>query len=127
MNQYRNTEKDIYVWIYRFIVGCFKDIVHKIPKTAENLPVISQISDSLTSIGANNQEVDAALSTKDFLAKYAIVKKENKETVYWLTFIRDADLIDKETIEYYIKEGDEILRIVSSTITNTKHTSKMHI
>lgn len=124
MNQYRNTDKDIHQRIYRFIVGCFREVVRKIPKIAESLPVIGQISDSLTSMGANDQEADAAGSTRDFLAKYAIVKKETKETVYWLMFIGDSELVSKGTVEYYVQEGQEILRIVSKIIENTKLRAK---
>lgn len=120
MNQYRNTDKDIHQRIYRFIIGCFRDIVKKISKTAENLPVIGQIFSSLTSMGANDQEADAAGSKKDFLAKYQIVKKETKETVYWLSFVRDAGLIDPAIVAPNITEGTEILKIVSSIIENTK-------
>ncbi len=124
MNQYRNTDKDIHQRIYRFIVGCFRDVVRKIPKTAENFPIIGQISASLTSMGANDQEADAAGSTRDFLAKYAIVKKETKETVYWLVFIGDTELVAKDVVVYYIQEGQEILRVVSKIIENTKRPLK---
>ena len=64
MNQYRGTEKDIHVRIYRFIIGCFRDVVKKIPKSTENIPIIGQLSSSLTSMGANDQEADAAGSKK---------------------------------------------------------------
>lgn len=121
MNTYRNTDKDIHQRIYRYIIGCFRDVVKKIPKTAENLPIISQVSSSLTSMGANDQEADAASSTKDFLAKYHIVKKETKETVYWLSFVRDTALLPASIVDPYITEGTEILKIVSAIIENTKH------
>ena len=49
MNKYRNTPKDIHSRIYLFILGCFRDIVRKIPRTVENIPIISQLSYSLIS------------------------------------------------------------------------------
>lgn len=120
MNTYRNTEKDIHQRIYRYIIGCFRDVVRKIPKTVENISTIGQLSSSLTSIGANDQEADAAGSKRDFLAKYQIVKKETKETVYWLSFIKDAELVSASIVTPYIQEGTEILKIVSSIMENTK-------
>ncbi|OGK23246.1 hypothetical protein A3A46_04485 [Candidatus Roizmanbacteria bacterium RIFCSPLOWO2_01_FULL_37_13] len=120
MNKYRNTSQDIHSRIYRFILGCFKDVVRKIPKTTENISIISQVSSSLTSIGANDQEVDASASKKDFIEKYDIVKKETKETHYWLSFIKDAELVSKNIVEPYINECKEILFIVSKIILNTK-------
>ncbi len=118
MNKYANTDKDIHARIYRFIILCFRDVVRKIPKTTENLPIIAQISSSLTSIGANDQEADAASSKKDFVAKYVIVKKEAKETKYWLSLIQDGDLLAKTIVEPYIRECQEILLIVSKIINN---------
>ncbi|MBI3343155.1 four helix bundle protein, partial [Candidatus Gottesmanbacteria bacterium] len=41
-------------------------------------------------LGANDQEADTAGSRRDFVAKYTIVKKETKETKYWLAFLMDA-------------------------------------
>src|SRR4030042_3995772 len=104
MNKYRNTEKDIHSRIYKFILGCFKDVVKKIPKSIENMPIIEQLSSSLTSIGANDQEADASSSRKDFIAKYQIVKKETKETLYWLKLAEDAGLISKQSVDSYIIE-----------------------
>ena len=120
MNQYRNTDKDIHTRIYRFIVNCFRDVVRKIPKTTENLPIISQVSSSLTSMGANDQEADASGSKKDFISKYLIVKKETKETIYWLSFIKDCGLLPQSILDPYIDEGIEILKVVSKIIENTR-------
>ncbi|OGG29397.1 hypothetical protein A3A63_02505 [Candidatus Gottesmanbacteria bacterium RIFCSPLOWO2_01_FULL_46_9] len=120
MNKYSNTPQDIHIRIYRFILDCFRDVVRKIPKNTENIPIISQLSSSLTSIGANDQEADAAGSRKDFIAKYVIVKKEAKETIYWLSFVRDSGFIPVSVIGPYITEGNEILLIVSKIIQNAK-------
>lgn len=118
MNKYTNTDKDIHARIYRFIIGCYRNVVKKISKSPESLPIISQLSSSLTSIGANDQEADAANSKKDFIAKYVIVKKEAKETKYWLSFIQDSELLHNTIVEPYIRECQEILLIVSKIIQN---------
>jgi four helix bundle protein len=120
MNKYAGTDKDIHTRIHKFVVSCFLDIVKKIPKSPENLPIIKQISASLTSMGANDQEADAANSNKDFISKYTIVKKETKETKYWLTLIRDTGMIKGTVVDPYIKEAQEILLIVSKIIQNSK-------
>lgn len=120
MNKYSQTPQDIHVRIYTFILNCFHDVVRKIPHRIENNPIISQLSSSLTSIGANDQEADAAGSGKDFVAKYTIVKKESKETVYWLSFVRDSELISPSIVDPYISECKEIPLIVSKIIQNAK-------
>ncbi len=119
MNKYANTEKDIHARIYRFVVMCFNNVVKKIPKITENTPIISQLSSSLTSIGANDHEADAANSKKDFIAKYVIVKKETKETKYWLSIVKDTNMVSDLVVQPYIKESQEILLIVSTIIKNT--------
>ncbi|MFA6080890.1 MAG: four helix bundle protein [Patescibacteria group bacterium] len=121
MNKYKNTPRDIHSRIYKFVVNCFKNVVKKISKTNESFPIISQISSSLTSIGANDQEADGASTKKDFIAKYYIVKKETKETEYWLLIIKDTGLLSSETVKPYIEECHEILMIVSKIINNTKY------
>lgn len=121
MNKYANTEKDIHTRIKKFVVECFVNVVRKIPKTPENIPIIRQISASLTSIGANDQEADAADSSRDFIAKYNIVRKETKETKYWLTIISDTQILNSKIIDPYLRECQEILFIVVKIIKNSKH------
>lgn len=120
MNKYANTEKDIHLRIRKYVVNCFVNIVRKIPKTQENLPIITQISASLTSIGANDQEADAADSVKDFIAKYSIARKEAKETRFWLTIISETGILDSKLVDPYLKEVQEILFIIISIIKNSK-------
>lgn len=120
MNKYRNTEKDIHKRIYRFVVNCFKDVVRKIPKTVENIPIIEQLSSALTSIGANDREADASLTRKDFIAKYCIVRKETHETHYWLSVICDTNILSSQVVDPYISECYEIKNIVSSIIENSR-------
>lgn len=118
MNNYRNTDKDIHTRIHRLVIGCFRDIVQKIPKKPENIPIIQQIASSLTSMGANDQEADAAGSKRDFIAKFTIVRKETKETKYWLTFVKETALLSNNRLDTYIDETQEILSIVSKIIQN---------
>lgn len=120
MNKYRNTDKDIHTRIYRFVISCFRDVVKKIPKTTEYVPLISQLSSSLTSMGANDQEADVTGSKKDFIAKYFIVKKETSETKYWLLVLRDTKAIPASIVDPFIQECQEILLIVSKILQNTR-------
>ena len=120
MNKYKNTDKDIHKRIYKFVVECFRDIVQKIPKRTESLPIIGQLSSSLTSIGANDREADASGSQKDFIAKYMIVRKETNETLYWLNVVCDLKQVQSDIVLPYIKECQEILNVVSSIIKSAK-------
>jgi four helix bundle protein len=65
-------------------------------------------------------EADASGSKKDFIAKYLIVKKEAKETIYWLSFIMDTNLLESSSILPYINEANEILLVISKIIENIR-------
>lgn len=118
MNKYY--EKDIHKRIYKFVIRAI-NLTKILPNTPQNQVVIYQLMKSVTSMGANDQEADGAESKKDFIAKYTLVKKENKETNYWLNVIEDTN--HEEIVKRMgdlRKEGLEILRIVSTIIINTK-------
>ncbi len=116
--KYSNTDKDIHKRIFNYIVTGLR-VIKEIPKTTENLPIINQVSRSLTSIGANDQEADATITRKDFISKYSIVIKETKETVYWWEILKASDF-KHEHLEWLIGEGKEIFKIVSAIIKNTR-------
>lgn len=118
MNKYENTEKDIHNRIYKFILRVFI-IIKMIPRAPENNRIIDQLSGSLTSMGANDQEAEVAGSKKDFILKYAIVRKETKETYYWLCLIKDLNLLSKD-ISDDIGECRQILQIVSAIVLKSK-------
>ena len=112
-------EKDIHKRIYNFVIRVIK-LTKVLPKNPQNDVIIYQIVKSATSMGANDQEADGAESKLDFIAKYTIVKKETKETNYWLRVIEDTNPGFSERILDLKQEGIEILLIVSAIVINTK-------
>lgn len=120
MNRYRKTEKDIHRKIYKYVIKCFREVVRNIPKSIENYVIIRQLPASLTSVGANDTEADASLSLPDFILKYSIVRKEMKETLYWLAIVNDIKLGVEIDVTSHLKKGQEILNIVSTILTKCK-------
>ena len=110
---------DIHQRIYNFIVRVIK-LVNILPKNSSNLVTINQILRSVTSMGANDQEADGSLTKKDFVHRYTIVRKEGKETNFWLSLIADTNLTFKPRMKEIIQEGHEIVAIISSIINNTR-------
>ncbi len=117
----KNAEKiqDIHERIYQFVLRVL-NLTKSLPKTTQNLVLIAQITRSVTSMGANDQEADGTDSRKDFIAKYSIVRKEGKETNYWLRLIEDTNPTFKNRMENLRQEGKEIVKIVSTIILNSK-------
>ncbi len=111
---------DIHERIYKFIVRVVI-LVNELPKTPSNQVIISQILRSVTSMGANDQEADGTLTKKDFINKFGIVRKESKETAFWLRLILDTNSskIEKETTKL-LEENREIVLITSSILKNAR-------
>ncbi|MBI4991468.1 four helix bundle protein [Candidatus Gottesmanbacteria bacterium] len=106
---------DIHDRIFSFVVRGLK-VVRFLPKTIESKIIIEQYVRALTSIGANDSEADGVTSKKDFIHVYTIVRKELKETRYWLRIIAElyADL--KPKLQSLLQENEELIKIVSSII-----------
>lgn len=110
---------DIHERIYTFVVRVLK-LIKQIPKTPENIIIIDQLTRSVTSMGANDREADGATTKKDFIHKYSLVRKEGKETEYWLDLIADTNVNLKLRMTNLLLEGEEIIKIVSKIIYNTQ-------
>ena len=63
----------------------------RIPGTAINLPLLSQLIRAATSVGANYCEAADAESKKDFRHKIGICRKESRETKHWLRMLAAAE------------------------------------
>lgn len=119
-NSIKNENRyDIHKRIYNFIVRVIK-LVNLLPKTSANIVIINQILRSVTSMGANDQEADGTLTKKDFVHCYTTVRKEGKETNFWLALIADTNPSFKSRMQEIIQEGQEIVAIISSIINKTR-------
>lgn len=118
----RNDEYDIHDRIFRWVVAVLK-FIETIPKSTAIFSVISQLTDSITSVGANDKEANSAQTVKEFCYKYGLVKKEADESIYWLRIIAALFEQRKPEIERLIIEGEELIRIVATIIMNSKKTS----
>jgi four helix bundle protein len=78
----------------------------------------TQLIRSSSSVRANYIEALEALSKKDFIHRLKISRKETRESVHWLRFIHDTCNLDesKESMVNLISEGNEIKKILSSSI-----------
>ena len=94
--------------------------VIKLSATLEktNQILANQILRSGTSVGANLNEAQAALTKKEFIAKVAIAAKEIRETKYWLMLLIESNLIKRdEEIEILV---DDIIKIVTKIIKTSQ-------
>ena len=61
-----------------------------LPRNEITRPIMTQLIKSATSIGANYCEADDAESSKDFVHKIGICRKESRESKHWLRMIATA-------------------------------------
>lgn len=110
-----NIKYDIHKRIFDFVTRVLK-LTQALPKTAQNIILINQITRSVTSIGANDQEADGATSSRQFFNSYTIVKKETQETNYWLKVIFETNLRFQRRMSPLMDEGQQIEAIISSIV-----------
>jgi len=110
---------DIHERIFKFVVDVLK-ICERLPKTDVNKVITGQLLRAVTSVGANDQEIDGTTTIKDFINKYSIVRKEAKETRFWLRVALKMNPKYSYLINSKIKEGIEIVKIVSQIIFNSQ-------
>jgi len=106
---------DIYDRLFEFIVSVLQ-LIERIPKTPANIIIINQLTRSVTSMGANSQEADGTSSRKDFIHCFTVVRKEGKESLYWLRLLARINLKNKEEFSKISEEGNQIVAIVSTII-----------
>nr|WP_294862702.1 four helix bundle protein [uncultured Fluviicola sp.] len=75
-----------------------------------------QLLRSGTSIGANISEAIRGQSSKDFIHKLQISRKETNETLYWLKLLEKTKYLQKETAVKLIQGCEELLKILTSII-----------
>ena len=105
----------------------FKVFALRIIKLSNRLPndltgqtIAKQIIRSGTSPGANYRAACLGKSDKDFLNKLKIVEEELDETLYWLELIIEAELLKPASLDDLVKENQELLKIIVSSIRTMK-------
>ena len=109
----------------------FKKFSIRIIKLCQSLPkekVSDVISGQLvrcgTSSGANYRAACRAKSTADFINKLKIVEEELDESLYWMELLIEAGILKEQLLGELMKEGNELLSIVVSSIMTTKSKQK---
>lgn len=112
----KDRKHDIYERIFQFIVLVIK-FTRKTSRTLENKTIIAQLLRSVTSMGANSEEADGTQTKKDFTHCFTLVRKEGKESLFWIRLLGELNNVPVEPL---LKEGNEIVAIVTAIIMRTK-------
>jgi len=96
------------------------EFAKKMPKNVITIPIIGQLVDAGTSVGANYVEADCAESKKDFEHKMGICKKESKESKHWLRMCAKAASELKQEARRLWREANELNLIFVTIVKNSR-------
>jgi four helix bundle protein len=119
MKELKMKENIIVEKTYSFAVGIVK-FCFEIQDTNREYVISRQLLKSGTSIGANTEEAQGAISKAEFVAKMQIALKEAKETKYWLRLIKDAEVYQNAHSEQLLIDCNELIVIITSILITTK-------
>lgn len=111
---------DLHKRIFTFVIDVI-NTCNKLQDNRINNVFVGQLIRSSSSIGANYEEADGSESKKDFIYKMSVVKKEAKETKYWLQLLKQLHHSHNElNFDTLIDESEQLIRIISSIIIKSK-------
>jgi four helix bundle protein len=112
---------NIYERVLQFAVRTVS-FVNALPKTQAGIEYGRQLLRASASIGANLEEADGALTTKDFINKVGISRREAREARYWIRLIEKCRLAPESQKEsdWLVSEAMELMLILSAIIKSTQ-------
>jgi len=115
----------------KLIIRAF-NLARRVIKLADKFPnkrsawvIADQLIRAITSIGANIIEAQAASSKKDFVNFLNHALKSGNESKFWLVLAKDLDQSLIKEIEELLKETDELVKILGSSIATLKGKKKL--
>ena len=95
-------------------------LVDALPASRSTNALAGQIVRSGTSVGANYRAPCRAKSRADFISKMGTMEEEADETLYWLEVMIDAGKIKAPRVADLMREGNEILAMVCSSLNTAR-------
>jgi four helix bundle protein len=108
--------KDLLDRTEKFSLDVIKE-VRKISKNQVNMIIIGHCIRSVTSIGANYREACEAESSRDFVHKLRLCKKEARESNYWLILLLKTNTNNKKQLMVLAEEAIQLVKIFSSIVS----------
>lgn len=79
-----------------------------------------QLLKSGTAVGALIREAEFGQSRADFISKLSIALKEANETDFWLSLLKDSQLLPEETFNRLAKECEQLIKMLVASIKTSK-------
>jgi len=108
-------KRRLYSFVLRLIT--FFD---SLPKDRVTQIIVAQLTRSGTSIIANYIEAQASSSKRDFTNFFTYALKSANESKLWLAILRGTQRAKKEEVDWFLKELEEISKVLASSILTLK-------
>jgi len=112
--------EDLKIRTKRFAVDCWK-FCTGISVSGHGEIWVRQLIKCSASVGANYRAARRAKSTADFINKLKIVEEETDESIYWVELIGEVLGPSNKEIRVLIKEGNELLAIIVTSIKTARN------
>lgn len=103
----------------KFAVDVVK-LVGTFPKSTASFVISKQLIKSATSVAANYRAALRAQSHAHFISKISIVEEEADESLFWLEFSVEIELVNLDNVQTLIKEANELTAIFTATRKTAK-------
>ena len=110
----------------KFALGIIRAF-QQLPKTNEARILGRQMLRSGTSVAANYRSACRCKSRADFVSKLGTTVEEAGETLFWLELLEEARIVSSSQLQSLRQESDELLRILSSSLSTAKAGSPTHV
>ena len=91
-----------------------------LPNNREGRLIGDQLFRSGTSLAANYRAACRGRSKAEFVSKLSIVLEEADESLFWLEIIHEMNISKAPEVHTLIKESDELVAIVVSSIKTVR-------
>lgn len=118
-NQYQNKKPELKYRAFYLSLNVIRFVESLDYKPSLKI-IIDQLIRSITSIGANIVEAKSSSSKREFMNYFQIALKSANETKYWLALLRELVPTKKQEIDAFIKETDELSKIIGTSILTMK-------
>ncbi len=92
-----------------------------LPGTDEAKVIGRQVLRSGTSVAANYRAACRARSKAEFISKIGVVVEEADETVLWLEFLVDGEIVAQTEMDSLLKEANELLALFAASQCTAKN------
>lgn len=99
-------------------------LFRSLPNSAEAQVVGRQLLRSGTSVAANYRAVCKARSRADFISKLGIVEEEVDESVFWLEFLADTQMMPRRRLTDLIGEAKQLTAIFAASRRTAKRNNR---